>query len=350
MKKEFNLVFVILLLVGCQEPDFRKTPKVDEPIDQVIVEPEVKSNKSARSGRFISYPYWNMYRGNCDGLWYNYSSNGINWSSSSQVNSGALLEQAPETIFFNNRLIAAHRGRSGPDPKQNERVWITYSDDGINWVQIGTNITTTSTPALVVKDGLLFVYATNAGYLNDGTVFQWSTSDLINWNSNLVSGIPGNYYSFGLSAALDGINRIHLFYHIPEGGNTRMKSSSSNDGINFGGPTQVVRDYGVSTGVDNDAVSRGTTIAMVYRSSGNVRVIPDIINSPTTSYPIPNSSTSRGPSITYYSGRLVVTYKGNSTNNVWFSYSNNNGISWSAQTTHPGATPSGPSITAIGAN
>lgn len=350
MKTASYFLLCILLVAGCQEPSFRQQTKPETPTDQILIDPEGKENKSGRAGRFISNPFWNLYRGNSDGLWFNFSSNGINWSTSSQVNSGALLDQAPETIFFNDRLIVAYRGRligSG-----SETVYITFSDDGINWTQIPTPITSTSTPALVVKNGLLFVYSTlSAPPWNDGTVYQWSTSDLANWSSNLVTGIPGNLPGYGLSAALDLINRVHLFYHIPDGGNVRMKSASSNDGISFGGPTQVVRDYGISSGVDNDAVSRDGAIAMVYRASnGNVRVIPDIINAQSISYAIPNSSTSRGPSITFRGGRLIVTYKGNSTNNVWFSFSDNGGVSWSAQTTHPGSTPSGPSITAIGAN
>jgi hypothetical protein len=348
MKKLFVFFITLLSIAACQEPTFKTSPASKEKSIS-IAEPEADEKSESKSGRLgllISNPYWNLYRGNNNGLWYNYSSNGTSWSSSLQVNSGALLDQSPQAIFFNDRLVVAHRGNQNPIQNINDKIYITYSDDGINWTQIQAPWSATSTPALAVFNNKLYIFSIQVTFdgISDVTrVVQSNTTDLINWNTSDVFGISGVNPGFGLSAAVEGPNnRLHLFYGY--GSSSIIYSSSSYDGINF----SFFKNYGASSGVDVDAVAFNGSIAMAYRGASNsVRVLPNIYN--TTSYGIPNAQTSRGPSITTYNGRLHVSYKGNSTNNIWYSYSTNGGVNWAPQTTHPGATPSGPDVTAIGA-
>ncbi|MBL7876080.1 MAG: hypothetical protein JNL53_10470 [Cyclobacteriaceae bacterium] len=348
MKKLFVFSITLLSIAACQEPTFKTSPASKENSIS-IVEPEAdekSDNKSARLGRFISNPYWNLYRGNNDGLWYNYSSNGTSWSSSLQVNSGALLDQSPQAIFFNDRLVVVHRGRYSSGGGETQQIYLTYSDDGINWTQINVPAYTQSTPALAIHNNKLFIFY-NA--TSGGAIGQVNTTDLVNWSGSTVNINESNVWNYGLSAAVDNLNRIHLFYHFNSGGTIRMRSQSSNDGQNFGDFNSFFKDYGVSTGVDVDAVAYNGSVAMVFRGANySVRVIPNILL--TSIYNIPNAQTSRGPSITTYNGGLHVSYKGNSTNNIWYSYSTNGGVNWAPQTTHSGSTPSGPDVTAIGAH
>ncbi|MEM8993667.1 MAG: hypothetical protein AAGF23_02620 [Acidobacteriota bacterium] len=290
-------------------------------------------------------PFLAVYRGESNpGLRSAAAFDGTDWTGDTFLGNGAASSRSPALVKFNNRVFAFYRGFS------NDEIYVSWTDDGVIWSGnrvLGNGAQTKEGVAATVFNNRIYVF--NKGK-SSKAIWMSSSSDGFNWSAgghrkivsdgNGTAGPPA-------AAAFDG--RLEVHYHHDD--DDIVKHVTSPDGITWtsGTTRQNTPDEGVALTVFNNRL---------YLAYATARAVPLGINSYYTAYgriavtskpiggtwgPITwvlSAETDRQPALAASDNRLVLLYKGQQTDKLFYAYSDD-GDNWSGDLIAVGETDKG---------
>ncbi|MEM6794994.1 MAG: hypothetical protein AAF725_13535, partial [Acidobacteriota bacterium] len=278
----------------------------------------------------FAFPFQAFYRGNdFRTLRTATSFSGTSWSGDNVLGNGAMSRRSPAAVKFNNRIFVFYRGAT------NEEIYVTWSDDGVSWAGnrvLGNGVETKEGVAATVFNNRIYVFNkgryTNAIWMSSSSNgFTWSTPRVIVSDGNGTDGPP---------AAVTYNGKIEVHYRHDQ---NKIKHVTSSDAVTWSfGPDRSQRaSEGVALAVFNDRL---------YLAFGTPRGVPNFSNTSTiTVYNrlavysklndgpwsgvswVLEAESDRRPALAASENRLVLLYKGVSSKNLFYSYSND-GQNW----------------------
>jgi hypothetical protein len=365
-------VFLLLTLLSfsCQQEDIvtslTDTESVQLATNQVSDEAteSLKPNNQLllQSSPTYTGPSWIYFnKGNSSNNLYRTTSNdGITWGTTNPQIPNAQTPDGPGAAYFNNTVFAFFRGVSS------NKIYYSYSSDGSTWsggnTELGNGAETSDDPASIVFKGNLFLfYRGKGGIFPEGRIYYSQSGDGFNWTGNnevnVTSGVSINTYTEP-AVATDG-TYLYLFIVYsydtpPPPGGTLDKKIVVYRSFN-GTDWTFLTDSGETTSVTGTPKRGIGVAAALYQSqlylafkaeSNNNLLIKkyNISNGIWSSVQqVLSAKTNQRPSLATNGSRLVAVYKGNTSDYLRRSYTND-GTTWVGDNQIAGETNRGPSV------
>jgi hypothetical protein len=226
-----------------------------------------------------------------------------------------------------------------------DKIYFSHSSDGSTWsggnTELGNGAQTSDDPAAVVFNGKIFLLYRGKGA--DDRVYVSQSTDGFSWTGNIPISTVGDGYDTRSPVAVttDGIN-MYLAVRLRYGDGIRL--FRSNDGFNW---VYLIQPPYLSS----RAVSichLGGNINIVAKSTGSATGIYhywyNISSGTVSGSQFISAFTNERPSLATDGSKLVVVYKGASTDNIYRSYSLNGGLTWQGNNQVAGQTNRGPAV------
>jgi|GEM_PF-6105097 hypothetical protein len=321
-------------------------------VDEIAESIRLKEKTLVQSSPTYTGPSWIYFnKGNSSNNLYRTTSNdGITWGTTNPQIPRAQTSEGPGAAYFNNNVFTFFRGVAS------NKIYYSYSSDGSTWnggnTELGNGAETSDDPAAVSFKGNLFLfYRGKGGTIYPETRIYYSVSgDGFNWTGN----VPLNVTGAGLAArsepavTTDGVY-LYLLIRSDVPAYNQILLYRSADGINWSyiGNTGESTDKGVAVSSVRLSDDFYPQLYMVYKgeSTNNLLVKKYNISFGTwgSSQQILGAKTRERPSLATDYSKLVVLYKGNSTDNLFRSYTTN-GNTWTGNNQVAGQTNRGPAV------
>lgn len=359
--KKYSILIFLGLFFSCDLTSYE---------DEEIVKIEDNQSKSVESiignpnGEpmsvlsFSSNDYWLFHRGNSNSTIYARSSSSPlsvpftdegtipgNTSHLPEINNYNL--NGLSSVVFNNKAFVYHRGDN------NEKIYVTNSNNGINWsasTEINTvNKTKSNVEAVVFKNT---VYLFHTGENNFNKMYYASSSDGINFvNKGILNNVSiANYSSAGAVVWTDplGDEELLVFYPSSLG---QIRLSRTKNGINwthsiFSSPLPPYYLSDEYIGHIEAAYFNGKVILFVWTDYGRMYYTSN--STPTTNnwpgYSLLVTSCEGPPSSIVADNKILVAYQGGLSSSGQYLYYSTNGLTWNYGGTLGGQSKVGPTI------
>lgn len=339
----FITSFSLLFMVSCEKDnDLLDTQDSElfETQDTELTTPQDVGQEITSYGKGAEYfygpDYMYFHKGETNKYIYAAkSSNGTSWYGHGALNNNPQTTNPPAAIRYGNKVFCFYRGN---DYQLYTKVYYSYTFNGNTWwgdVSIpNTSIKNTSwqSPVPVIHNDVLYVF-----YDSGNTISYVTTTDGVSWSSPTVittstAFSPDAKFSV---VVMSGILRLVGFNYAKD----KIKIFSA-----YSGPTnswslsasisEATKNSGVTATVFNGQMYmsfRGKTSEKVYVRRWGA----------SSSVHVGNGYSTETPHITTGNGKMIVLFKGNSSNSIWETYSTN-GTSWVGNYTVSGTTKTSP--------